>query len=80
MSGLTSGKQGLGWFLAGMLLLSSQAWGLDLDHAIAQNEADSAQILGTLGRDKSANATTSRQTKKLVHVRLLKKTKARKHR
>lgn len=75
----TSGK-GLGWFLTGMLMLSSQAWGLDLDHVIAQNEADSAQILSTLGRDKSANAATSKKTHKLVQVKLLKKTKTRKHR
>ncbi len=75
----TSGK-GLGWFLTAMLMLSSQAWGLDLDHVIAQNEADSAQILSTLGRDKGANAATSKKTHKLVQVKLLKKTKTRKHR
>ncbi len=79
----SSGTQGLGWFLAGMLLLSSQAWGLDLDVVIAQNESSSAQILGTLGRDKQVNATTSKSTAKMVHVKLLKKNKkakARKHR
>jgi hypothetical protein len=79
MSKKSSGK-GLGWFLTGMLMLSSQAWGLDLDQVIAQNESDSAQIISTLGRDKGVNAGTSAQTKKLVQVKLVKKTKARKHR
>ena len=73
-------RQGLGWFLAAMLMISSQAWGLDHDRVIAQAEADSAQILMTLGRDKGFNSATSRQTKKLVQVKLLKKTKGRKHR
>ena len=79
MSIISSGK-GLGWFLAGMLILSSQAWGLDLENVIAKNESDSAQILSTLGRGKTANAATSKSTRKMVRVKLLKKTKARKNR
>lgn len=79
MSRVSSGK-GLGWFLAGMLFISSQAWGLDLENVIAKNEADSAQILSTLGRDKTANAATSKSTSKMVRVKLVKKTKARKNR
>jgi hypothetical protein len=79
MSRVSSGK-GLGWFLAGMLFLSSQAWGLDLENVIAKNEADSAQILSTLGRDKAANAATSKSTNKMVRVTLIKKTKTHKRR
>jgi hypothetical protein len=80
MSKVKMSGKGLGWFLTGMLMLSSQAWGLDLDQVIAQNETDSAQILSTLGRDKGVNSATSSETKKLVQVKLVKKAKARKHR
>lgn len=73
-------RQGLGWFLAATLVLSSQAWALDHDRVIERAEADSAQILQTLGRDKSVNSATSTKTRKLVQVTLFKKTKARRHR
>jgi len=78
----TSGKQGLGWFSAGMLclLLSSPAWGLDLDHEIAQAEADSAQILSTLGRHKKAASATSTKSSREVQVKMIAKPKAGKRR
>jgi hypothetical protein len=76
----TSDRRKLGWLAAGMLslLLSSSAWGLDLDHEIVRQETDSAQILNTLGRDKSVNQATSTETNSKVQVKLLRAPKARK--
>jgi len=75
-----NGRRKLGWLVAGMLslLLSSSAWGLDLDHEISRQESDAAQILNTLGRDKSVNSKTSADTDSKVHVKLIRAPKARK--
>jgi hypothetical protein len=64
----------LGWMTVGLLslVLSSSAWALDLDHAIAQQNQDSTQIVKTLGRGKKVNTHTSRRTKKKVYVVMIK--------
>lgn len=48
------GKEELGWFTASLLflVLSVPAWGLDIDLEIAKHNSETAQILGTLGRDR----------------------------
>ncbi len=67
----------LGWLTAGMLslMLSSTAWGLDLDHEISKAEGASAQILGTLGRGKTVNAATTADTDAKVQIQLRPKSK-----
>ena len=64
----------LGWMTVGLLslVLSSSAWALDLDHAIAQQNQDCSQIAKTLGRGKKVNQQTSRRTKKKVYIVLVK--------
>ena len=72
----------LGWLAVSTalsLVFSSQALlALDLDREIFKQNAVSAQILGTLGRDKVANMATSRDTDRKVSVKLLRAPKARK--
>lgn len=71
----------LGWLLsAGMLSLSlgTSAWALDHDQKLAQMESDNAQILATLGKDKTPNQATSKKTDRTVQVKLLRAPKARK--
>ncbi|NJL25381.1 MAG: hypothetical protein HC902_09520 [Calothrix sp. SM1_5_4] len=63
----------LGWWPAGLLalVLSSSAWALDLDQEIRRQDADSAQILNTLGRGKRPNQETSKETDKNVKIEMI---------
>jgi hypothetical protein len=66
----------LGWFwmacALSLLLSSPLAWGLDFDRKIAQGDDNSAQILSTLGRDRSPNDTTSKDTDQKIQVKMIK--------
>lgn len=70
-------RRRLGWLAAGMLfaVLSSPAWGLDLDREIARNEADAAQITSTLGRSQSSATTVAKKSDRTVQVKLIKRSK-----
>jgi hypothetical protein len=72
----------LGWLAVSTalsLIFSSQALlALDLDREISKQNADSAQILSTLGRSKRPNAKTSKDTNRKVMVKLIPSKKARK--
>ena len=69
-------KQGrMGWLPVGVLalslaLISSSAFALDIEQEIARQNADSAQLVNTLGRHKGANAATSESTDKAVKVEM----------
>jgi len=90
----STSKQDMGWLPAGMLVLlialvtSAPAMGSsltgdpirNLNKSIAQNEADSAQILKTLGRDKAPDSATSADTRKKLRVQLIPAKKAKKSR
>lgn len=67
----------LGWLAAGLLftVLSSPAWGLDLDREIARNEADAAQIMGTLGRSNASVSKTESKSDRKLEVKLIKRLK-----
>lgn len=50
----------LGWLPAAMLalfMLSSSAWALDIDEELERQNAESSQILNTLGRDRGQSPT-----------------------
>lgn len=72
-------RQTWGWLAAGLLFLAlgSPAWALDLESSIRQQESESSLIVASLGRDKSPNQMTSKQTRKTVQVRLMRKAQAR---
>ena len=70
MRRISMSKQGLGWFLATMLFLSSQAWGLDFDRRMTRTNTDSAQILSTLGRDRTV---AKAQPANPMQIKLIKK-------
>jgi len=56
MVGTSNEGRKLGWLSAGVLtivfMLSSSAWALNVEQEILRQEAESAQILNTLGRDR----------------------------
>jgi hypothetical protein len=82
MSKSQGDRRKLGWLAAGLLLtvLSSPAWGLDLDREIAQNEIDSAQILSTLGRSNASVDRSEKKSDRKLQVQLIKRVKRHKRR
>ena len=72
-------RQTWGWWTAGLLFLAlgSPAWALDLESSIRQQEGESSQLVASLGRDKSPNQMTSKQTGKTVQVQLIRKSRTR---
>ncbi len=77
---LKNGRK-LGWLSAGvlMLVLSQAAWALDLDSEISRQNAESAQIVGTLGRQRgnprrdpaSSKKATANDAKNDLNLRLI---------
>jgi hypothetical protein len=66
----------MGWLPVGVLalslaLISSSAFALDIDQEMARQNADSAQVINTLGRHKAPNQETSKETDKAVKVEML---------
>lgn len=82
MSKSQGDRRKLGWLAAGLLftVLSSPAWGLDLDREIAQNEADSAQIMSTLGRSAASVSHSETKSDRKLQVKLIKRVKRHKRR
>ncbi len=77
MSKSQGDRRRLGWLTAAMLfaVLSSPAWGLDLDHEIAKNEAVATEIRATLGRSQPAATKSKAEGDQQVQVKLIKRVK-----
>jgi hypothetical protein len=58
-------------------VLSSPAWALDLDQAIAQQDVVTVQLVDTLGH--KVNSRTTKDTKKKMKVVLFHKKKVKKY-
>lgn len=82
MSKSQGDRRKLGWLAAGLLftMLSSPAWGLDLDREIAKSEADAAQIMSTLGRSNASVSATESKSDRKLQVKLIKSVKRHKRR
>jgi hypothetical protein len=82
MSKSQGDRRKLGWLAAGLLftVLSSPAWGLDLDREIAQSEIDNAQILSTLGRSNASVDRSEEKSDRKLQVQLIKRVKRHKRR